>query len=196
MKHSCKACGKILPESDFRVHKRGYRIGKCRECEREYQRQQSRLDPEKYRQRKRESMARRRAADPEKSRDYQNTWRAKNADRVNANLRQSVEKRLFWGRALRLRGVSSFDLWKMWKAQRGRCALSGRKLDRTAEIDHRIPKVRGGGDDLPNLQWVTKEANRAKRDLTEDEFQALCRDCADWIGERIAMVNSIMKAAE
>lgn len=147
------------------------------------------------RESKRKHMAKKRAADPKSSREYQNAWRAKNAARLNDQLRQSVEKRLFWGRALRLRGVSPFDLWKLWKTQRGKCALSGRKLDRTAEIDHRTPKVRGGDDRLENLQWVTKEANRAKRDLTEDEFLSLCRDCAEWIGERIAEVDAWTEAA-
>lgn len=146
--------------------------------------------PDEVRDAKRKHMAAKRASNLEASREYQRKWREKHADRVNAELRQAVDRRLFWGRALRLRNVTAFDLWKLWHRQRGLCALSGRKLDRTAEIDHRLPKVRGGNDQIGNLQWVTKGANRAKRDLTDAEFLALCRDCAEWIGDRLAEVET------
>ena len=151
--------------------------------------------PDQVREAKRMHMAKKRAANAEAARAYQRAWRERNADRVNAQLREAVERRLFWGRALRLRGVNAFDLWRLWKKQRGLCALSGRRLDRTAEIDHRRPKVRGGDDRLSNLQWVTKEANRAKRDLTEAEFLLLCQNCAEWIAERIDAVDTMEAAA-
>jgi 5-methylcytosine-specific restriction endonuclease McrA len=150
---------------------------------------------DQIREAKRRHMAEKRAKDIEAAREYQRKWRLRNADRVNERLRHSVKRRLFWGRALRLRGVSPFDLWKLWKSQQGKCALSGRKLDRSAEIDHKLPKVRGGKDTIANLQWVTREANRAKRDLTDVEFLRLCRDCAEWIGERIAEVDGWTDAA-
>ena len=35
------------------------------------------------------------------------------------------------------------------------------------------------------------EASKAKRDLTDAEFMALCIDCARWIGERIEAVEAI-----
>ncbi len=148
------------------------------------------MTPEQRLARKYEQIRAKREQNPDAVREYQKLWRARNRDRINAELREQVARRLFWGRALRLRGVSAFDLWKLWKSQRGRCALSGRKLDRSAEIDHKIPKVRGGKDDLANLQWTTVEANRAKRDLTDDEFFALCSDvCGRLIFDRMRMVE-------
>jgi 5-methylcytosine-specific restriction endonuclease McrA len=85
----------------------------------------------------------------------------------------------FAARAQNLRGTghaTARDLGAMWKRQRGRCALTGRRLDRTAEIDHIIPRALGGRDTPANLRWVVKSANRAKRDLLDEDFIALCRD--------------------
>lgn len=147
---------------------------------------------EETREAKRAWMARRWVENPEIMRAKAREFRARNRDRINAATRESTAKRIFWARALRLRGgISARDLARIWREQKGRCALTGRKLDRTAEIDHRLPKARGGTDDLSNLRWVTREANRAKRDLTDAEFAALCRDCAEWIGERIAAVDAL-----
>lgn len=63
-----------------------------------------------------------------------------------------------------------------WSDQGGKCALSGRDLDMKFEVDHIVPRSRGGGDDLSNLRLVCKAANQAKRSLLDDEFIALCRD--------------------
>lgn len=147
--------------------------------------------PDYIRKSKREFMAKKRAQNIEAAREYGRVWRGRHKDRLNSELREEVGRRIFWGRALRLRGVTALDLWKLWKRQRGLCALSGRPLTKTAEIDHIIPKVRGGTGDLCNLRWVTKEANRAKRDLMDDEFISLCQDCARWVGTRIQMAEDL-----
>ena len=71
--------------------------------------------------------------------------------------------------------------------QEGKCGLSGRKLDlqNLAEIhiDHVLPKSRGGSDVPGNLRLVCAEANRAKGDLTDDEFLSLCQDVASNLGK-------------
>lgn len=36
-----------------------------------------------------------------------------------------------------------------------------------------------------HTKWTAEEANRAKRDLKEDEFLELCLDASAWIGRRI-----------
>ena len=72
------------------------------------------------REAKRAGMARKREADRDGARAYSKAYWAENRDRLNAKTRQATQDRLFWGRALRLRGVTPFDLWKLWKAQRGR----------------------------------------------------------------------------
>lgn len=72
-------------------------------------------------------------------------------------------------------------LSRAWYEQRGRCAYTGVKLDRTAQVDHKTPVSRGGTNDASNLQWVTPEANWVKRDRTHDEFIAICSDIAAYI---------------
>lgn len=152
--------------------------------------------PDQVRAAKRAHMAHRRAADPEAARAYQNGYRAKHRERINAKTRSETARRLFWARALRLRnGITARDLARLWKRQRGLCALTGVRLDRTAEIDHKTPRARGGADVLENLQWVTPVANRAKRDPTDAEFLALCQTCVRWIGARINQQIEWRKAA-
>lgn len=150
---------------------------------------------EEYLRAKREGMARLRAADPEAARAKAREWHARNRDRQRAKLRDYYKRRFFWAKATKLRqsGAASFqDLARLWKKQRGRCALTGRRLDREiAELDHKLPKVRGGGDEISNLQWVCRAANLAKRDLTDDEFTELCANVMQWIGQRIDMVEQI-----
>jgi 5-methylcytosine-specific restriction endonuclease McrA len=125
-------------------------------------------------------------------------------ERNTEKMRRYAQRRFFWSKATKLRGEDAatfLALARLWKEQRGLCAITGRRLDRTAEIDHRLPRARGGGDNIANLQWVTREANRAKRDLTDAEFVALCSDVMRWVGRRIEMVEaltslSMLEAAE
>lgn len=146
---------------------------------------------QQVREAKRLHMERKRAANPEAVREQQRQWATENRERINAKRREQHKTRMFWTRALGIKGVSAGDLARLWKQQRGRCALTGIRLDRTAELDHKIPRARGGSDALANLQWVSHAANRAKRDLTDDEFYALCQQAVRWIGQRIAMVDSL-----
>lgn len=128
---------------------------------------------------KREQMARKRSKDPDAYRKSRRDAYAKNPkkrDYWNAY----NHRRFFWSRANKLRGAGrarARDLSLLWYRQRGRCALTGRKLTReNAHLDHVLPKARGGTDLPGNLRWVCIEANLAKRDLTDAEFVALCRD--------------------
>ena len=58
--------------------------------------------------------------------------------------------------------------------------MTGRPLGtKDADIDHVIPTAEGGGDDIGNLQWLCKEANRAKGVLSVNQFLSLCRDVVD-----------------
>lgn len=149
------------------------------------------------RESKRQQMANRRAAAPDVIKAQQRAWVLANRDRLNATRRAWHETRFFYVRAKRLPpSITARDLARLWKRQRGLCALSGVRLDRSAELDHKMPRSRGGSDAIENLQWVTHAANFAKRDLTVQEFHALCLNCARWIGRRIAMVDQLgLKAA-
>lgn len=54
------------------------------------------------------------------------------------------------------------------------CRYTGKILDWTRpeeyHYDHIIPRSRGGGNTLDNLQIISKEANQAKGDMTHEEF--------------------------
>lgn len=143
---------------------------------------------EEIREAKRVFMARKRAEDPEKARKYHRERHHKNREKNVEKMRQYAGRRFFWVRAMHLRGVgraSTKDIAQLWKAQRGLCALTGIRLDRTAQLDHILPKARGGMDEIGNLRWLCRDVNIAKRDMTDGEFVGLCRSVMNWIGKRI-----------
>lgn len=72
----------------------------------------------------------------------------------------------------------------IWHAQGGRCALTGVALVRGdgASVDHHVPRSRGGTHDASNLRWVTRAANVAKNNLSDDDFLALCRNVVARLG--------------
>lgn len=75
------------------------------------------------------------------------------------------------------------ELMKLLKSQDYRCALTGEKLTpNTAELDHKIPKSKGGSDSIDNLQWIDREVNRMKGRLSDDEFIAICKRVVGWTG--------------
>lgn len=76
-------------------------------------------------------------------------------------------------------GPDASDLKKLLQMQGYKCALSGIRLTpKNAELDHKIPLSRGGANDLANLQWLSKEVNRAKGTMDNDEFIAMCKRVA------------------
>lgn len=64
--------------------------------------------------------------------------------------------------------------------QNNRCVYSGRILELgiNASVDHKIPKFKGGTDDISNLQWVDANVNVSKNCLGEEEFFRLIQDIA------------------
>jgi hypothetical protein len=98
--------------------------------------------------------------------------------------------RFFFSRAkahiARLRSSESNEslckcISRIWYQQRGICIYTGRRLDRTAQLDHKVPVCKGGDNSPDNLQWITAEANRVKRSMTHSEFIAICTDIAAYI---------------
>jgi 5-methylcytosine-specific restriction endonuclease McrA len=69
------------------------------------------------------------------------------------------------------------------------CALTGRPLSwnkpQEYEYDHILPVARGGTSCLDNLQIVCTDANRAKNDLTEEEFLDLCKEVVLHAGYKV-----------
>jgi 5-methylcytosine-specific restriction endonuclease McrA len=79
-----------------------------------------------------------------------------------------------------------YELASLWKRQRGKCAMTGRRLNRdNAHLDHIVPKVKGGSSFIENLRWVHKDVNHAKRDLLDADFVQMCREVANFNPERI-----------
>lgn len=75
------------------------------------------------------------------------------------------------------RGIGDVSRWKELKAlyigQRGLCPYIGKPiyLGYDANLDHIIPRARGGSNDTDNLEWVHKRINMMKGDSTKDEFR-------------------------
>lgn len=149
--------------------------------------------PDQVREAKRLQMASRREADPEAARAYSRSYHHANRKAQLEKMRAYQSRRFFWSRAKKCLGstVHAKQLAALWKAQRGLCALTGRRLDRSAQIDHKIPRAKGGKDEIANLRWVCPEINYAKRDMSDEQLLAMCVDCMAWIGRRIAQVDAI-----
>lgn len=146
------------------------------------------MSKEEVAKRKREAMGRRRSADIESARAYARKHYANNRDKMKEKLRKAYHSDMFKSRAAKLRAdghATGADLRKKWEEQDGLCALTGRILDKTAQVDHIIPKSKGGGDGIDNVRWVHKDANLAKRGLTDLELLELCHDVIRWLGQRI-----------
>lgn len=81
-----------------------------------------------------------------------------------------------------LRANRSRDITRKWldsklEQQGYKCALSGRPIDiLSLEVDHIIPRSKGGSNEASNLQLVCREANSAKSALSKEELIQLCTD--------------------
>jgi 5-methylcytosine-specific restriction endonuclease McrA len=187
MSKPCKKCGGGMVRN-------GAGRWKCRPCEAQYQREHYAKNGDAARAKKAAWMARARR-DPEKRpamlEAQRRAWKAGGSQRRKAWMQGLRQEDPWRWKALvihtSLRGkLGADDLQEMWDGQGGLCGLTGRPLDfETAQLDHIIPRSRGGGNDRSNLRWVCKEANEAKGALTDEEFFSLCRQVAEWIGRRI-----------
>jgi len=186
-KKECTKCEIVKPLSDFRPRNKS-RDGcnsQCRKCEATYQREYYAANVEKMRERKRLHMAKARQ-DPEK-RKRMNAARRGNkriARRQKIYLQRLKNEHFFIWRARnwssrRSVKISALDLWHLWKSQRGLCALSKRKLDNTAHLDHVIHCSNGGGHDLFNLRWLDPMVNVARGNMSDSDFVTLCHQIVD-----------------
>lgn len=70
-----------------------------------------------------------------------------------------------------------------------KCGLTGRSIDinqpETWELDHIVPKSRGGDNSLDNCQVLSKEVNQSKGSMTEKEFLSLCKEVLEHHGYNI-----------
>jgi 5-methylcytosine-specific restriction endonuclease McrA len=69
-----------------------------------------------------------------------------------------------------------------------KCALTGRNINlldsRSYQLDHIIPRSKGGDSSLDNCQLTCREANQAKHELTTEEFVNLCREVVSYFDNR------------
>jgi 5-methylcytosine-specific restriction endonuclease McrA len=69
------------------------------------------------------------------------------------------------------------------------CYLTGREINledtKNYHFDHIIPATRGGSNDIDNLGLACKEANKAKSDMTINEFIQICKEVLEHNGYRV-----------
>ncbi len=167
---------------------------RCRKCENEYQRNHYAANTNAIRKRKAAHM--RKARNSLLTREqYLNHgrkfWKSKGKEKRRSYLdRIRVENPWLWKTITvhsKFRGKNGAEILKaIWDKQRGLCGLTGKPLDfATAQLDHIVPRSRGGGNEPSNLRWTCKRANEMKRDLLDSELLELCNQVAEWIGNRI-----------
>lgn len=150
------------PEGRARANanqKRHYSKPETKEHYREYRK---RTDvQEKHRQQEKDR--RRRPDVQEKIRIYRATEHAKLIHRIGSQARRA-----------RIRSAggsfSKRDIEKLYHLQRERCWYCERKLHGNYHIEHRIPLVRGGSNDLSNIVLACPECNMSKHDKMPHEW--------------------------
>lgn len=73
-----------------------------------------------------------------------------------------------------------------------KCYLTGRPINtndfNTYEFDHIIPRTLGGENSFDNLGIARPEANRAKNNLTVEQFIELCKDVLINFGYKVSKI--------
>lgn len=72
--------------------------------------------------------------------------------------------------------ITPFDLWKLAKRQKLKCAITKDKLTLdTISLDHIIPKSKGGKNVIKNIRFIREDINYAKRSMTDKELLEMCK---------------------
>lgn len=75
------------------------------------------------------------------------------------------------------------ELLDLFNAQNGKCKYTNRiiTLQIDCELDHIIPRSKGGADVISNLQWLHRDVNKMKYDLTEEVFIQSITEIVKWL---------------
>jgi len=122
-------------------------------------------------------------ANRERNAVKQREWHKRFPERSTQSHKDYAYRRFFYIRAnnLKLRHkdavATTIEIARLWRFQRGRCAVSLRRLTRSnAHLDHILAIVNGGSGKIENLRWVHRDVNYAKRDLSDQAFLQLCEE--------------------
>lgn len=146
----------------------------------------------KHRQRAKERYYRDKAAKLAKNNAFKKAFPEKYKAIKKASNAKYNKRRFFFVRALGIISRTGFEqctdkfcavLSRAWYNQRGRCAYTGKKLGRDAQVDHKVPLSKGGNNDADNIHWVTPAANWVKHEMTHDEFLAVAQDIVAHINQ-------------
>lgn len=70
--------------------------------------------------------------------------------------------------------------YRVLKEAKGRCALCGAtKNEKVLDVDHIVPRSRGGKTEYENLQVLCSKCNRSKRDKDDTDFRNLIKNDFD-----------------
>lgn len=85
------------------------------------------------------------------------------------------------------------DMRALWKAQGGRCGLTGAPIPPGVRphVDHIVPVSKGGGSLVGNLHFVHPMANHAKNSHSVEEFRAWLLDAAEALKKKIELEKLI-----
>jgi hypothetical protein len=159
--YQCSKCGAEKPETEFTTWPRNKW---CKSCCAAYQRDLRQRKP-----------------------GYQGTGRNKALDALSPEDR-AIRDRLARARVDAMQRIRKYklvddllseaDLLSKWTTQAGKCAISGLPLSVETHspwiisLDQILP---GAGYSCDNVQLVAWAANRAKGDLTQEDFLVLCK---------------------
>ena len=112
--------------------------------------------------------------------DYpKNDWKLISA--IRTRLREAQQRIKKFGREPC--NLTDKQLYEIFKNQNGKCALLGHEmsLERKHPLALSLDQINPGeGYVEGNVQWVTWIANRAKGDMTQDDFYRMCQLAIDY----------------
>lgn len=76
------------------------------------------------------------------------------------------------------------ELKEVYNQQQGICPYTGERLviGVNAELDHLVPREKGGSNEKSNLQWVLKQINVMKWHYYENEFLQIVKKVCEYRG--------------